>query len=138
TAIDASSAWRKSVNELLIVTLINCGTGLAGAGCALSIRKPAGGWSGVTGATYIILGQCAKDGQVVDPYRALERVAQASLGDRHAGPNGGRLFRRVTSADTCHGQGKFLRYQNTRLHRLKFHLPQWGFGGEGFIASQMR
>uniref|UniRef100_A0A8W7PIN0 Uncharacterized protein n=1 Tax=Anopheles coluzzii TaxID=1518534 RepID=A0A8W7PIN0_ANOCL len=73
------------------------------------VRGEKVGWSGVTGATYIILGQCAKDGQVVDPYRALERVAQASLGDRHAGPNGGRLFRRVTSADTCHGQGKFLR-----------------------------
>uniref|UniRef100_A0A182SDK3 Uncharacterized protein n=1 Tax=Anopheles maculatus TaxID=74869 RepID=A0A182SDK3_9DIPT len=62
-----------------------------------------------------------KDGQVVDPYRALERVAQASLGNRHAGPYGGRLFRRVTSADTCHDEGKFLRYQNTRLHRGHIH-----------------
>uniref|UniRef100_A0A182VJC5 Uncharacterized protein n=1 Tax=Anopheles merus TaxID=30066 RepID=A0A182VJC5_ANOME len=76
-------------------------------------------WCGVTGATYIILGQCAKDGQVVDPYRALERVAQASLGDRHAGPNGGRLFRRVTSADTCHGQGKFLRAASETDHRAR-------------------
>uniref|UniRef100_A0A182IRM8 Uncharacterized protein n=1 Tax=Anopheles atroparvus TaxID=41427 RepID=A0A182IRM8_ANOAO len=58
-----------------------------------------------------------KDGQVIDPYRALEWIAQASLGNRHAGPNGGRLLGRVTSADTCHGEGKFLRYQNTRLHR---------------------
>uniref|UniRef100_A0A182QXD0 Uncharacterized protein n=1 Tax=Anopheles farauti TaxID=69004 RepID=A0A182QXD0_9DIPT len=85
-----------------------------------------------------------KDGQFVDPYRALERVAQASLGNRHAGPNGGRLFGRVTSADTCHGEGKFLRYQNTRLHLFGPPMEEWAFGtqslpyGSDIVSNAVR